>query len=141
MTAEQPISLDEQMADSKPLVLVVDDDDNHQRLLELLADRLGITAYCVPSCQKALEALQKFSFDIVLMDYRMPEVDGCECARHIRAMKELRSGIPIIAVTAHVTPDSQQECFDAGMNDFLGKPFTFEELHKTLYLWIQKKYE
>ncbi len=138
---EQPISLDERKADCKPLVLVVDDDRTHQKLLELIADRLGITAHMASSCGEAIEALSMFSFDVILMDYRMPEVDGCICTERIRAMKEIRHNIPIIAVTAHVMPGSREKCLNAGMDDFLGKPFTLEELRDKLCYWLQKKTE
>src|SRR5262249_32835432 len=123
------------------LVLVVDDDETHQRLIQLLADRLGITAYTASSCAEGIEALQMLSFDIILMDYRMPEVDGCLCSLRIRAMKELRGDIPIIAVTAHVNDDSREKCRQAGMDDFLAKPFTFEELHEKLWFWLRLKQE
>ena len=139
METEQPISLDDPKAHYKPLVLVVDDDETHLQLLKLLADRLGIAAHTVSSCAQAMEALQMLAFDVILMDYRMPEVDGCMCTQRIRAMKELRGDIPIIAVTAHVTEESREKCRQYGMDDFLGKPFTFEELHEKLSFWLQKK--
>src|SRR5262249_49667027 len=105
MEMEQPIFRENRQAQCLPLVLVVDDDETHQRLIQLLADRLGITAYTASSCAEGIEALQMLAFDIILMDYRMPEVDGCLCSLRIRAMKELRGDIPIIAVTAHVNDD------------------------------------
>jgi len=139
MKTEQPISLDDRKAHCKPLVLVVDDDETHQKLLQLLADRLGITAHTASSCAEAMEALRMISFDVILMDYRMPAVDGCLCTQRIRAMKELRNNIPIIAVTAHVTGDSRARCLESGMDDFLGKPFTVEELHEKLCFWLRKR--
>jgi len=141
MDAETSISLDERKVEGKPLVLVVDDDKTHLKLLGLVADRLGITAHMASSCGEALEALRMFSFDVILLDYRMPEVDGCTCAHRIRAMKEIRSNIPIIAVTADVMTGSREECLAAGMDDFLGKPFTLEELHEKLIFWMQRKTE
>ncbi len=139
MEVTQPVSLEERKANCKPLVLVVDDDETHLKLLNLLSDRLGIAAHTASSCAQAMEALRMFSFDVVLMDYRMPEVDGCGCAQQIRSMKELRSNIPIIAVTAHGSQENRQRCFEAGMDDFLEKPFTFEELHEKLCYWLRTK--
>lgn len=141
MGPNQPISLDERKEERKPLVLVVDDDPIHHKLLNLLADALGITCHVAASCSEAMEALSMFSFDVVLMDYRMPEVDGCACTQRIRAMKEKTGQIPIIAVTGRVTNDSREECLAAGMNDYLAKPFTLEELHEKLNLWLHKKEE
>jgi CheY-like chemotaxis protein len=106
MGIDLPITLDERKAEGKPLVLVVDDDPIHHKLLELLADRLGITAYMASSCGQAIEALSTFSFDLILMDYRIPEVDGCMCATRIRRMQS-NHPIPIIAVTAHNTQESE----------------------------------
>lgn len=110
MGTELPVTLDERKAECKPLVLIVDDDPIHHKLMELLADRLGITVHMVSSCGQALEALSMFSFDLILMDYRMPVVDGCMCAQQIRAMKEIQDEIPIVAVTAHVVQGSREEC-------------------------------
>ncbi|CAN5525220.1 hypothetical protein BH11CYA1_BH11CYA1_41310 [soil metagenome] len=142
MASEQPISLSERQEQCKPVVLVVDDDLTHQKLLGLLSDRLGITCYMCSSCAEALDALRMFSFDVILMDYRMPEVDGCICSERIREMKEeIRGNIPIIAVTAHIMPGSKEKCLAAGMNDFLGKPFTLEELEAKLCFWLERKTE
>jgi CheY-like chemotaxis protein len=141
METKLSISLDERKAECKPLVLVVDDDPIHHKLMQLLADRLGITVHVASSCRETMEALSLFSFDVILMDYRMPEVDGRSCAKRIRAMKEIQHDIPIIAVTAHMVPGSREECLEAGMDDFLGKPFTLEELHEKLCHWLQKKTE
>jgi CheY-like chemotaxis protein len=140
MGTELPISLDERKAECKPLVLIVDDDASHHRLFELLADRLGITVHTASSCGQAIDALSMFSFDLILMDYRMPVVDGCVCTKQIRATKEI-AHIPIIAVTAHVVAGSREECLAAGMDDFLKKPFTLEELHQKVCYWLQKKTE
>ncbi len=82
-----------------------------------------------------------FSFDLILMDYRMPEVDGCMCTERIRAMKEIQHDIPIIAVTAQIVQGSREKCLEAGMDDFLAKPFTLEELHLKICTWLQKKTE
>jgi CheY-like chemotaxis protein len=140
MENQLPISLDERKAECKPLILVVDDDPTHHKLLELLARRLEITVHMVSSCGEALESLSMFSFDLILMDYRMPEIDGCACAKHIRQMKDIQY-IPIIAVTAHVVQGSREECVEAGMDDFIPKPFTLETLHEKICFWLQKKTE
>jgi CheY-like chemotaxis protein len=140
MEPELPISLEDRKAQCKPLVLVVDDDPLHHKLLELLARRLEITVHMASSCGETIEALSMFSFDLILMDYRMPEVDGRMCTKKIRAMKEIQY-IPIICVTADVMSGNREACLAAGMDDFLEKPFTLEELHQKICYWLQKKTE
>jgi CheY-like chemotaxis protein len=139
MTSEPAISLQERKAAGKPLVLVVDDDPIHHKLLELLAENLGITAYMASTCAEAVEAIKMFSFDVILMDVRMPGVDGPMCTTRIRALKEATSEIPIIAVTGDGTKENRKRCMEAGMNDFLHKPFTLEELNAKLCLWLRKR--
>ena len=140
MTTDQPISFEERKEECKPLVLVVDDDAMHKRLMELLTGRLEITAHCVSTCAEALEALSMFSFDLILMDVRMPEVDGLICVKKIRQLEnENAKKIPIIAVTANVMPGDKEECLKAGMDDYLSKPFTLEQMHDKISYWLQKR--
>ena len=139
MTGDQPISTEERQSDCKPLVLIVDDDPLHHRLLQLLADRLNITAHMASSCHQAINALEIFAFDVVLMDIRMPDIDGHLCTEFIRAMNDRAKHVPIIAVTGNGSPKNRQMCMDAGMDDFLTKPFTLEELHAMLCRWVRTK--
>ena len=140
MENNRAISLEERKTQGKPVVLVVDDDPTHHKLMELLADRLSFSAHVTSSCAQAIEALRLFSFDLILMDYRMPETDGCRCTQAIRAMKDIQQ-VPIIAVTAHLMRGSREECIECGMNDFLPKPFTLEALHDKVNYWLQQKTE
>jgi CheY-like chemotaxis protein len=140
MSTNQAISFEERKDGCKPLVLVVDDDHTHRKLMELLADRLDITAQCVGSCDQALAAMEMFSFDLILMDCRMPDVDGCYCTGKIRALaNENAKKIPIIAVTGCVMPGDKERCLNAGMDDYLIKPFTLEQMHEKLRTWLQKR--
>ncbi|HZT35279.1 MAG TPA: response regulator, partial [Nitrososphaera sp.] len=127
--------------ESKPLVLVVDDDETHQRLMGLLADSLNIAVHIAPTCHQALKSLEMFTFDIILMDFRMPEVDGCSCTKRIRSLGDQRSRVPIIAITAHVSEESRAKCLEAGMDDFLAKPFTLSELQDKLRHWLARRPE
>ena len=120
----------------KPLVLVVDDDPVHHKLFGLIADRLDITAHLVFSSSQALAAIDSRSFDLVLMDCRMPEEDGLSCCSRIRNMNTAAKDIPIIAVTACVLPGDREKCLAVGMNDFLGKPFTLDQLHNIIFQWL-----
>jgi CheY-like chemotaxis protein len=138
LSTHQPI--DERTAECKPLVLVVDDDHTHQKLMELLAERLDITVQCVGSCEQALAAIEMFSFELILMDVRMPDVDGCTCTRKIRELSsENVRNIPIIAVTSCVLPVDHERCLAAGMDDYLTKPFTIEQMYEKLCTWLDRR--
>lgn len=141
MDTEQPISLEERKAECKPLVLVVDDNPQYAKIFDLLSDRLGIQFHIVSSCGEAMKALEMFSFDIVLMDWMMPEVDGPMCAKRIRAL-QAKTGqkFAILAVSGYIQA-SKKLCLEAGMDDFLEVPFTLEELNEKLCHWLQKKEE
>jgi CheY-like chemotaxis protein len=124
--------------DGNPLVLIVDDHPAQRKLFKLLVDNLGISAHIVSSCEEAIEAMKTVKYDVVLMDWQMPEIDGLACTGMIRD-KERQSArstrTPIIAVTAHVLPGDREACLKAGMDDYLGKPFTVRELRSMIDRW------
>ena len=92
--------------------------------------------------QTGLEAVAAYAqpaFDIILMDCQMPEMDGLAATRKIREAEKLL-GLPrrpIIAVTANAYDDDRQRCLAAGMDDYLTKPFTEEQLHDVLAKWVK----
>jgi CheY-like chemotaxis protein len=140
MESELSVSLNERKSKCQGLILVVDDDPIHQKLMDVVARRLGLTMHMVSSCGQVIDALSMFSFDLILMDYRMPEIDGCSCAKRIRMMEKIQY-IPIIAVTADVFTGTREACLEAGMDDFLAKPFTLDGLQEKICYWLQKKTE
>jgi signal transduction histidine kinase/CheY-like chemotaxis protein len=85
----------------------------------------------------ALEQIKLANFDIVLMDVQMPVMNGYEATRAIRAITDKKSKIPIIAMTANVLKEEVENCFDAGMNDFIGKPFDTQELIQKIFKLIK----
>ena len=110
-------------------VLVADDVAANQLLTLKYLEKLGYTGQAVGNGKEALEALEKGQFDLILMDCQMPEMDGFEASRLIRQMKdETLKNIPIIALTANAMPGDERQCLDAGMNDYLSKPFKRERL-------------
>ena len=139
---DQPVSLDDGKDKRRPIVLVIDDNAQYGKLLELISEKLGITTHIVTSCSLGISALKKFSFDVILLDWLMPEVDGPACTLHIRALeKELgRPPTAIIGVTGYVKA-TREKCLEAGMDDFLAVPFTLEEIDGKLCHWMQKKVE
>ena len=71
----------------------------------------------------ALEKMKSGSYDIILMDVQMPVMNGLEATEKIRAMEAKKAETPIIAMTANVLKEEVETCYEAGMNDFIGKPF------------------
>ncbi|HEY9791202.1 MAG TPA: response regulator [Candidatus Obscuribacterales bacterium] len=115
---------------SKPLVLVVDDHPTHLKVCNLLLDKFGYLSCCLSDPTEALEVFQATDgFAAVLMDWRLPDMDGIECMRRMRRIDEQRSKrTPIIAVTASAMTSDQKLCLSAGMDDFLAKPFLSDDL-------------
>ena len=114
-------------------ILVVDDNDVNRALLLRQLERLGHEATAVASAIQALEAVSATPYAVVLMDCRMPGMDGMEATRRIRDA-EAGTGhrVPIVAVTANAMEADREACFEAGMDDFLTKPVMMESLRAVL---------
>ena len=115
-------------------ILVVEDDEASRYVAQSLLESLECPASVVASGALALELLHREEFDLVLIDCEMPELDGYETARRARAFLERR--IPIVGMTASTTSEDRQQCFDAGMNDILAKPFGKSALNDMLCKWL-----
>ena len=89
----------------------------------------------------AIEALQKISYNLVLMDILMPNMDGYEATRIIRASDSsiLMHDVPIIALTAHAMKEDREKCLSAGMNDYIVKPVNAKELIPKVEKWLSKQ--
>ena len=114
-----------------PRILIVDDEAS----IRLALDRwFQIRGFDVDQAENGLEAVELCRskvYDVVTMDLEMPVMNGFEATQKIRAMAGDKSGIPIIAMTANVLKEEVDRCYEAGMDDFIGKPFdTKELLHK-----------
>ncbi|MDD1740539.1 MAG: PAS domain S-box protein, partial [Methanothrix sp.] len=111
-------------------ILLAEDNAVNQMVALRMLERLGYRADTAVNGQEVLQALQNRSYDIVLMDVQMPEMDGLEAARRIRSSK---SGQPyIIAMTAHAMKGDREVCMEAGMNDYVSKPVRMEELRAAI---------
>jgi|APHig6443717817_1056837.scaffolds.fasta_scaffold02090_7 CheY-like chemotaxis protein/nitrogen-specific signal transduction histidine kinase len=116
---------------NSPAILVVDDNLVNRQVVLMMLKKLGLRAEEAVNGKEALQSLEKKPYDLVLMDIQMPEMDGLEATRLIR-MRESGKNTPIIALTAHNMENDREDCFKAGMNDFLPKPLDYEALKNTL---------
>ncbi len=114
-------------------ILVAEDNEVNRHVTLLLLENLGYTADTVITGKEALAALRRQSYDIVLMDCQMPEMDGYEASRTIR--REFDKPPCIIAMTAHALRGDREKCLAAGMDDYLSKPITEKELKTALKKW------
>jgi signal transduction histidine kinase/ActR/RegA family two-component response regulator len=121
---------------ARPLaILLVEDNLVNQRVARLLLERWGHSVSVANNGLEALEALDAARFDVVLMDMQMPELDGVEATRRIRAQGiSARSGtrLPILAMTANSLEDDRERCVAAGMDEFVAKPIDVERLFSLL---------
>lgn len=109
-------------------VLVVEDSRTNQILVMDRLTRAGISAHPASNGREAVEAAGRGGFDAILMDVQMPEMDGLQATRLIRATENPDQGVPIIGMTAHTGPMIRRECVDAGMDLVLHKPLDFPAL-------------
>jgi len=105
-------------------VLVVDDHDINRRAIQLILQPLGCDIATAADGMAALKICENTAFDLIFMDVRMPELDGRETTRRIRAGDGPNAAVPIIAVTADTAPEDIAACTAAGMTYFVPKPIT-----------------
>lgn len=102
-------------------ILIVEDNPLNQKLALTVLKNEGIDASIAENGRIAVERLERENFDLILMDIQMPEMDGYQATKHIR--QQLNLTTPIIAMTANAMAGEQEKCIDAGMNDYVTKPF------------------
>jgi signal transduction histidine kinase/CheY-like chemotaxis protein len=121
-----------------PRVLVVEDHPVNREVLVLQLKLLGIAADTVENGVDALEAWERGRYAAVLADIHMPQMDGHELARRLRAAEADRGAVrtPIVAVTANVLKDEEERCLASGMDAYLMKPLSIERLRSTLERWL-----
>jgi hypothetical protein len=113
----------------RPLrVLVAEDNSTNQIVARAMLTKLGATVDVVENGAEAVAAVTRAPYDVVLMDMQMPEMDGVEATRTIRASASPTSAIPIVALTANAFESDVQACLAAGMNGHVRKPFRKEDL-------------
>ncbi|MCQ4270088.1 response regulator [Pseudomonas kuykendallii] len=116
-------------------VLLVEDNPVNQTVIEAMLRSLGYTVALVDDGVQAVREAERNEFDVILMDCRLPGLDGYEATRRIRRL-EGRAMLPIIALTANALQGDRERCLEAGMNDYLAKPFKRAELQQLLLRWL-----
>jgi PAS domain S-box-containing protein len=123
-------------------VLLVEDNELNQQVASELLESAGATVTIAHNGREAVRILtegdQPPTFDVVLMDLQMPEMDGFTATKLLRAEPRFR-GLPIVAMTAHALVEERQRCLDAGMNDHLSKPIDPDALFSTLMRWAKPR--
>ena len=118
-------------------VLVAEDNEINRRVLAGMLRRLGCQATFAVDGREAVQMVRSKPFALVLMDCQMPELDGYEATRRIRALGPRQARLPIVALTANVLPSDRDACLAAGMNDFLGKPVKLDVLRAAIQRWCR----
>ena len=123
----------ERLADQHPLrILLVEDNAMNRRLATILLDRMGYTADVATNGLEAIEALERATYDVALMDIQMPELDGLEATRRIRARWPDGARPRIVALTANAMAEDRAATVEAGMDGYLSKPIRPDELTEAL---------
>ena len=116
-------------------VLLADDSQANRLVMAEMLKRAGFAVDVVADGNEAVRAVRSLPYDIVLMDIEMPNLDGIEATRAIRAIDGKQSSIPVVALTANVLSDSRERFLEAGMNDYVSKPVDKKTLAKTVLKW------
>ncbi len=122
-------------------VLVVDDTPINQKVVGMLLEKMGCDTATAGNGEQALDCLQNFAADLVLMDCQMPVMDGFEATRRIRSgtLAGIDARMPVVAMTANAMDGDRQLCLAAGMDDYLSKPIVVEELQRVLATWLKPR--
>ncbi len=119
-----------------PKILVVEDDEVSLIIAEHVLSQKGYTVATVDNGEDAIEMVRKESFQLILMDIEMPIMSGLEATPKIRTLDHGKN-IPIIALTAHSTPDKIKEFSEAGMDDYIIKPFDPDKFDQIAGKYLQ----
>jgi signal transduction histidine kinase/DNA-binding response OmpR family regulator len=120
-----------------PRVLVVEDNVINQRIAARLLQNFGCTVDVVANGREAVEMIDTISYDLVLMDVQMPEMDGFAATGEVRRGGGPHPSVPIVAMTANAMAGDRERCLAAGMNDYLSKPVHPSDLQRVLHHWVK----
>lgn len=118
-------------SDSFTKILLAEDEPSNQKVTMLMLDHLGYRAKAVANGEEALQAMEHQRYDVVIMDVKMPKMDGLQATQIIR-QRWPNNGPKIIAVTAYALKGDKEKCLEAGMDGYLAKPIRLEELRSAI---------
>ena len=116
-------------------VLLAEDNAVNRNVAVGMLELLGVSVEVVPDGQQALDELDRAKFDLVLMDCQMPVLDGFEATRRIRSGSGPNSDVTIVAMTANAMAGDRERCIEVGMDDYISKPFTLDQLGEVFARW------
>jgi len=151
VSAPHPVTPRDPVQDNRDLfagrgirILLAEDNFTNQLVALGILKKMGLHADAVANGREALEALKTLPYDLMLMDVQMPEMDGLEATRQIRAHERHATGtrqpatrLPIIAMTAHAMDGDREKCLNAGMDGYISKPVDPQVLADELEKWIR----
>jgi CheY-like chemotaxis protein len=119
-------------------ILIAEDNEVNRALAQDILEFLGFAVHAVENGELALKIALQQTFDLILMDCQMPVVDGFEATRRIRTVETEagHSKTPIVALSGHPNEEGRGHCLAAGMDDYLQKPFTINELQEMIAKWL-----
>lgn len=118
-------------------ILLAEDNAVNQKVAVRMLEKLGFTVHAVGNGVEALNAFSRSSYDLVLMDCHMPELDGFGATGAIRALPDKKRDVPIVALTADAMESDREKCLAAGMDDYISKPVDQSTLEGVLARWIR----
>ena len=117
-------------------VLVAEDNEVNRLLVKRMFEKLGCRIDLAGNGREAVAMASQLRYDIIFMDCFMPELDGYGASRELRELEQGERRVPIIALTANAMADDRAKCLAAGMDDYLSKPVTVDDIRKTLQRWV-----
>ena len=125
--------------DGAKSILLVDDERVNRELGASMIRSLGYHVVCAKDGLEALSLTGKQDFGLILLDIRMPKLDGFETAQALRDRSQKQPLTPIIALSAHITTEDEERCHETGMRDYLQKPLKMDTLNRCIQKWLNRK--
>tara|TARA_B110000037_G_scaffold220271_1_gene287469 strand:+ start:2370 stop:4703 length:2334 start_codon:yes stop_codon:yes gene_type:complete len=119
-------------------ILLVEDDALNRELASSLIQSSGYRVVCAKDGMEAIDLFKEETFSLIVLDVRMPRLNGFETAKIIRKLERGKKRVPIVAITAHVTNEVREKCISSGMDDYLTKPLDSHKLKVILAKWLVK---